>query len=123
MTTAAFDAEVWLTALPVLLTLALLGWLVSLAVKSVNLAGTLWCVMLFAAAVTYALDSDPRAPRLPVVLWLLALWAARLTAYLVTRNAGKGEERQCHARDDLLNPRVTAGAEQGGSPVGDRHGR
>ena len=74
--------------------LALAGWLVSLAVKSVNLAGALWCLMLFAAAVTYAMQSDPRAPRLALVLWLLALWAARLIVYLVTRNAGKGEERR-----------------------------
>jgi steroid 5-alpha reductase family enzyme len=91
---AAFDPGLWLASLPVLLVLALLGWLLSLAVRSINLAGALWCLMLFAAGVTYALDSDPRAPRLALVLWLLALWAARLVVYLVTRNAGKGEERR-----------------------------
>jgi steroid 5-alpha reductase family enzyme len=84
----------WLGVLPVLLVAALVGWLVSLAVKSVNLVGALWCLMLFAAGVTYALDSDPRSPRLSLVLWLLALWAARLAVYLVTRSAGKGEERR-----------------------------
>jgi steroid 5-alpha reductase family enzyme len=94
VTTAAFDYELWFRALPVLLVLALLAWSVSLAVKSVNIAGALWGLMLFAAGVTYALDSDPRAPRLAMVLWLVALWAVRLAVYLVTRNAGKGEERR-----------------------------
>jgi steroid 5-alpha reductase family enzyme len=94
VTAPAFDPALWLAALPVLLALALLGWLLSLAVKNVNLAGALWCLMLFAAGVTYALDSDPRAPRLALVLWLLALWAARLVVYLVTRGAGHGEERR-----------------------------
>jgi steroid 5-alpha reductase family enzyme len=94
VTAAAFHVELWLGVLPVLLVAALVGWLVSLAVKSVNLVGALWCLMLFAAGVTYALDSDPRSPRLSLVLWLLALWAARLAVYLVTRSAGKGEERR-----------------------------
>jgi steroid 5-alpha reductase family enzyme len=94
VTAAPFDPELWLAALRVLLVLALLGWALSLALRSVNLAGALWCLMLFAAGVTYALDSDPRAPRLALVLWLLALWAARLLVYLVTRSPRAGEERR-----------------------------
>jgi steroid 5-alpha reductase family enzyme len=94
VTTAPFEAWSWVTGLPVLLALALICWLVSLAVKSVNIVGAMWGLMLFAAGVVYALDSDPRAPRLSLVLWLLALWSARLALYLVTRNAGKGEERR-----------------------------
>ena len=43
MTAAAFHVEMWLGVLPVLLVAALVGWLVSLAVKSVNLVGALWC--------------------------------------------------------------------------------
>jgi len=50
--------------------------------------------MLFLAGVVYALNSDPRAPRLALVLWLLALWAARLSVYITVRNMGKGEDRR-----------------------------
>lgn len=94
MTTAAFEAEAWLSALPVLLSLALLGWLLSLAVKSVDMAGALWPAMVLAACVSYALDSDPRAPLLASVPPLVVFWAARLGVYLVTRRAAPGAERR-----------------------------
>jgi steroid 5-alpha reductase family enzyme len=49
---------------------------------------------LFAAGVVYALDADPRAPRLAPVLWMLALWAARLSVFVTARGTGKGEPRR-----------------------------
>ena len=49
--------------------------------------------MLFLAGVIYALGSDPRSPRLSLVLWLLTIWALRLALYITSRNAGKGEDR------------------------------
>jgi steroid 5-alpha reductase family enzyme len=93
VTTAALDFETWLSALPVLLVLASIGWLISLPAKNLNIAGVLWGPMLFAAGVAYALGSDPRAPRLAPVLWLLAIWAARLVAHLLVR-IGNGEEHR-----------------------------
>lgn len=94
MITAPFEAGIWLSGLPVLVVAATLTWLVSLPLRNVSIADVLWGLMLFAAGVLYALGSDPRAPRLPVVLWLLALWAARLSFYITARNSGKGEDRR-----------------------------
>ena len=92
--TAPFDPGLWISALPVLLAAALFTWLLSLPMRNVNIARPLWSLMLFAAGVVYALGSDPRAPRLALVLWLLAIWAARLAVFITARNAGSGEERR-----------------------------
>lgn len=82
--TTTFD--VWASALPALLVLALFGWLISLATRSAQVPGALWAVMMFAACVSYALDSDPRATRLASVPPLVVFWAARHVVYLVSRH-------------------------------------
>ena len=84
----------WFSALPFLLAAATFTWLLSLPLRNVAIVDALWSLMFFMAGVVYALNSDPRAPRLALVLWLLALWAARLAVYITRRNAGKGEDRR-----------------------------
>ncbi len=91
---AGFDFATWFSALPFLLAAATLTWMLSLPLRNVAIVDSLWSLMLFMAGVIYALNSDPRAPRLSLVLWLLALWAARLALHIARRNAGKGENRR-----------------------------
>jgi steroid 5-alpha reductase family enzyme len=102
MTVAGFEFELWFSALPVLLVAATLTWLLSLPLRNVAIVDSLWSLMLFAAGVIYALGSDPRAPRLSLVLWLLAVWAARLSFHVTLRSIGQGEDhryRQIRARN------------------------
>jgi steroid 5-alpha reductase family enzyme len=87
----------WLSALPVLLVAATFTWLLSLPLRNVSIVDSLWSLMLFAAGVIYALSADPRAPRLAFVLWLAALWAARLSIYITARGMGKGEDPRYQA--------------------------
>ena len=94
MISASFDFPLWLSALPVLLGAVTITWLISLPLRNVAIVDSLWSLLLFAAGVIYALDTDPRAPRLSPVLWLLALWAARLAFHITVRSAGKGEDRR-----------------------------
>lgn len=91
---AAFEFATWFSALPFLLAAATITWMISLPLRNVAIVDALWSLMFFMAGVVYALNSDPRAPRLALVLWLLALWAARLALYITRRNAGKGEDRR-----------------------------
>jgi steroid 5-alpha reductase family enzyme len=91
---AAFDYPLWMSALPVLMVAATLTWLASLPLRNVAIVDSLWSLMLFAAGVIYGLGADPRAPRLAFELWLLALWAARLSIYLTARNTGEGEHHR-----------------------------
>lgn len=97
MNSAVFQFGLWLSALPLLLAAATLTWLLSLPQRNINVADTLWSLMLFAAGVIYALGSDPRAPRIALVLWPCALWAARLAWHLTVRHAGAPEDRR-HAQ-------------------------
>ena len=92
LTTAGFNYQLWLSALPVLLVAATLTWLLSLPLRNVSIVDSLRSLMLFAAGVIYGLGADPRAPRLAFVLWLLALWAARQSIHLTARGMGKGED-------------------------------
>lgn len=92
--TTTFTFELWLSALPMLLVAATLTWLLSLPLRNVGVVDSLWSLMLFAAGVIYALQSDPRAPRLTFTLWMLALWAARLSFHITLRNMGHGEDRR-----------------------------
>ena len=91
---AGFDHQLWLSALPVLIVAATLTWLMSLPLRNVAIVDSLWSLMLFAAGVIYGLGADPRAPRLAFELWLLAIWAARLSFYITARNIGKGEDHR-----------------------------
>jgi len=95
--TAPFNFDLWLSALPLLLIAATLTWLLSLPLRNVAIVDSLWSLMLFAAGVVYALVADPRAPRLAFVLWLLAIWAARLSIYITARGIGKGEDPRYQA--------------------------
>lgn len=89
--------EVYLLGLPVLLVLAVLGWLLSLILRNVNLVDSLWSLFFLTAAVTYAgLQPEP-SPRAMLVLTLVATWALRLAAHLTVRNWGKPEDRRYQA--------------------------
>lgn len=89
--------EVYFLSLPALLGLAVLGWLVSLALRNVNLVDSLWSLFFLAAAVTYASQQQEITPRAILVLTLVTVWALRLAAYLTLRNFGKPEDRRYQA--------------------------
>jgi steroid 5-alpha reductase family enzyme len=86
---ADFEFGLWLSALPLLLVAATLTWLLSLPLRNVGIVDPLWSLMLFAAGVVYALDADPRAPRLSPVLWLCAAWAARFAWQRARDSSGR----------------------------------
>jgi steroid 5-alpha reductase family enzyme len=83
--------------LPVLLAAATFTWLLSIPLRNASIVDSLWSLMFFAAGVMYGLGADPRAPRLSFELWLLVLWAARLSFYITKRNFGKGEDHRYQA--------------------------
>jgi steroid 5-alpha reductase family enzyme len=105
LNTAPFEFGTWYAALPVLVAAATFTWLLSLPLRNLNVASPMWSLMLFVAGVVYALHADPRAPRLSLVLWLLAAWALRLAGYLALRNAGGGEDRRYGAIRARHQPR------------------
>jgi steroid 5-alpha reductase family enzyme len=98
MLSAPFNFQLWLSALPVLLIAATFTWLLSLPLRNASIVDPLRSLMLFAAGVIYGLGADPRAPRLAFVLWLLALWAARLSISVTAQAMGKGASHEPYFR-------------------------
>lgn len=89
--------ETYLVGLVITLALALIGWLVSLLQRNVNLVDSLWSLFFLAATLGYlALTPEP-GPRAALVLGLVALWALRLAIHLTVRNWGKPEDRRYQA--------------------------
>ena len=105
MISANFDLGLWLSALPVLLVAATFTWLLSIPMRNVSIVDSLRSLMFFAAGVIYGLAADPRAPRLSFVLWMLVLWAFRLSFHITWRNVGKGED----LRDQEIRARNAPG--------------
>jgi len=94
VTSAPFEFNVFLAALPMLVAAATVTWLFSLPLRNASIADSLWSLMLFAAGVVYGLGADPRAPRLSFLLWLTVIWAFRLSFFITARNIGRGEDRR-----------------------------
>jgi steroid 5-alpha reductase family enzyme len=102
---SGFEAGVWLSALPFLVFAATVTWLLSLSLRNLSIVDALWSPMLFAAGVVYGLDADPRSPRFAIVLWPLAIWAARLSFFLTARSLGQPEDRRYQALRERHQPR------------------
>ena len=105
MISAGFEFQLWLSALPVLVVAATLTWLLSLPLRNVSIVDSLWSLLFFAAGIVYALGSDPRAPRLEFVLWLVAAWSLRLSLYITVRNLKHGEDHRYQAIRARNQPR------------------
>lgn len=67
-------------------------WLISIPLRDVSIIDMAFAVILLSVAgVTYAM-TDGAEPRKNLILALVALWAVRITAHLVRRNWGHGED-------------------------------
>lgn len=99
-----FDLQLWWSALAVLATFAVAGWLASLPLRNVSIVDGMWSLMFLLAALTYALVGDlARGPRATLVLVLVTVWALRLAIYITWRNHGHGEDfryRQIRANNE-----------------------
>jgi len=92
-----FDIHVYLQGLGALAALVSLGWLASLALKRVDIVDSLWSLMFLLAAAAYVHAADAVTPRAELLLWIVGIWAVRLSVYLGVRCAGHEEDRRYRA--------------------------
>lgn len=85
---------IYLNGLSALLLFAGLGWLLSLYRNNVTHVDSMWSLFLLAAGCVYASQVPLLTERTWAVLWLLALWALRLSIYLTWRNWGPHEDHR-----------------------------
>ena len=89
--------NVWSTyseSLVVMLVLGIVTWVYSLYKSDVSIVDSLWSIMFLAAGV-YVLSAAPETSwRNYLLLFMLAVWALRLSVFLTIRNWGKPEDRR-----------------------------
>lgn len=79
-------------ALLVILGIGVVSWLGSIVKKDVSFVDSLWSLFFLAAAVVFALGSQPLSDRGVLVITLVAIWALRLSIYITARNWGEPED-------------------------------
>ncbi|RYZ64816.1 MAG: DUF1295 domain-containing protein, partial [Proteobacteria bacterium] len=77
----ATDLSLWTKALPWLLGIAVVGWVISLRLRDVSLVDSLWSLKFLVAGLVFASAAAPSARR-TIVIALLAVWAVRLCVHI-----------------------------------------
>lgn len=86
-----------LSALVVMMSLAVLGWLASLYRHDVSIVDVLWPLFFVTGALAYAEQVHLQGPRPYLVLVLLSLWSLRLSGHIAWRNLDQPEDRRYQA--------------------------
>lgn len=91
-----FDPRIYAGGLIIVLILALLGWLFSLVRREVSFVDSMWSLFFLAMTLGYAAHEAPGA-RATLILFVVALWAMRLSFFITLRNWGQPEDRRYQA--------------------------
>lgn len=86
--------QIYITGLLSISLFALAGWGLSLIRSNVTHVDSMWSLFLALAAVTYALLFNELNQRTFLVLFLVSLWALRLSIYLSWRNWNPHEDHR-----------------------------
>ena len=101
------DIQLMFEAIPLLFLIAMGAWLVSLVIEDTSIVDYFWSLMLLGSAATYAyqvgFENSLSTVNL-VLLTMVALWALRLSGFLVLRGRNRGEERRYKAMRKRLTP-------------------
>ena len=92
-----FDIDIYASGLAIALTLAVVLWAVSLPTRKLVFVDALWPILVLAMALSYVHASPQPADRSYLVLFLVTVWATRLSVFLVSRNRWLPEDRRYRA--------------------------
>jgi steroid 5-alpha reductase family enzyme len=88
------NTDVMLASLKMLLLLAVLTWFVSLIIEDVSIVDYIWSLLTLLAVSTYAFLLEEQTLISLVMIGMVAIWAIRLTWFLVKRGRNKPEDRR-----------------------------
>ena len=92
-----FDLNSYLLGLLALTITGLGTWLISVIRRDVSIVDSLWSIMFIIVAAVYANTLLQTGPRAVLILFLVGIWASRLSAYITWRNWGEDEDRRYQA--------------------------
>jgi steroid 5-alpha reductase family enzyme len=87
----------YLIALGAILLVAGLAWVASVLKDDVSFVDSLWSLFFLLAALVFAAELELPAARATLVLFLVAVWALRLSAHITIRNWGEPEDYRYQA--------------------------
>jgi len=90
----AINMDLMLESLKMLLLLACITWLASLIIEDVSIVDYIWSLLTLLAVATYAYKTGVGNPVSAVMFLMVALWALRLTCFLVKRGRNQPEDRR-----------------------------
>ncbi len=99
-----FDLNIFASGLAIALGLALGVWLLSIPLKNVGIADSLWPVFFILLSLTYLLSAPEPNASAWFVFFLVCLWGARLGTYITRRNWGEAEDRRYRAMRTANDP-------------------
>lgn len=89
-----FDLNLYAAGLAIGLGIAVGAWLVSLIKQDVSIVDSLWSLFFLGMVLTYLLLSPSVVERAYLVLFLVTVWAVRLSVFITLRNWGEPEDRR-----------------------------
>ncbi|MEA3642678.1 MAG: DUF1295 domain-containing protein [Lamprobacter sp.] len=92
-----FDLNIYAAGLAVVLALAIGAWLISIPARNVSLVDSLWSLFFLILTMVYITWAPTLAPRAYIVLFLVTVWATRLSVFITLRNRGQPEDRRYQA--------------------------
>jgi steroid 5-alpha reductase family enzyme len=81
-----FDLNLYLSALGLMLVLAITGWIVSVIKRNVTLVDSLWSLFILLAGSVYIFHENTLTSRDFLLISLILIWSIRLSLYLTWRN-------------------------------------
>jgi steroid 5-alpha reductase family enzyme len=92
-----FDLEIYASGLAVALLLAVAGWLLSIPRQDVTIVDSLWPAFFVVMTLVYISLAPPLAFRAVILLFVVTVWATRLSVSITLRNRGQPEDRRYQA--------------------------
>jgi steroid 5-alpha reductase family enzyme len=92
-----FDLGVYANGLAVALVLAVAAWIFGTARRDVSIVDSLWSIFFLAMTVTYLASAPALAERAYLLLFLVTVWAVRLSLFITLRNWGQPEDHRYQA--------------------------
>jgi steroid 5-alpha reductase family enzyme len=92
-----FDLDTYAAGLAASLGMAVGAWLLSIPMRNVSIVDSLWSLSFVLMTLVYILLAPAAGDRALLTLFLVGVWAVRLSAYITQRNWGKPEDRRYQA--------------------------
>jgi steroid 5-alpha reductase family enzyme len=92
-----FDLNIYAAGLAIVLAIAFGAWLLSIPNRDVTIVDSLWSLFFLVLTMVYVTWAPALTSRSHILLFLVTVWATRLSVFITLRNRGQPEDRRYQA--------------------------